>query len=103
MTAFQNLPIVLAHGIARFDVVLESLRNRLQFPQTERRIKREDGLPEMWTGICAKAWERADLPAGPRSANVSFALTRIVVNSHGPIHSGLPSRVESALHIPVSH
>ena len=35
MSANQNFPIVLAHGIARFDVLLELLRNRLQLPQTE--------------------------------------------------------------------
>lgn len=35
MPTNQNLPIVLAHGIARFDVLLELLRNRLQLPQTE--------------------------------------------------------------------
>jgi triacylglycerol esterase/lipase EstA (alpha/beta hydrolase family) len=31
----QRLPIVLAHGIARFDILLEILRTRLQIPETE--------------------------------------------------------------------
>jgi triacylglycerol lipase len=31
----QRLPIVLAHGIARFDILLELLRTKLQFPETE--------------------------------------------------------------------
>ncbi len=30
-----NLPIVLAHGIARFDVVQQMLRERLHFPETD--------------------------------------------------------------------
>lgn len=30
-----NLPIVLAHGIARFDILLQILRDRLQLPETE--------------------------------------------------------------------
>jgi triacylglycerol lipase len=37
MSANQNLPIILAHGIARFDILLELLRNRLRLPQTELR------------------------------------------------------------------
>ena len=31
----QNLPIVLAHGIARFDILLRLLRERLQLPETD--------------------------------------------------------------------
>jgi len=31
----QRLPIVLAHGIARFDVLLQILRDRFHFPETE--------------------------------------------------------------------
>ena len=31
----QRLPIVLAHGIARFDILLQILRTRFQFPETE--------------------------------------------------------------------
>jgi triacylglycerol lipase len=31
----QRLPIVLAHGIARFDILLEILKTRLQIPETE--------------------------------------------------------------------
>jgi len=31
----QNLPIVLAHGIARFDILLEILRTRFELPETE--------------------------------------------------------------------
>jgi triacylglycerol lipase len=31
----QRLPIVLAHGIARFDFLLEKLRERFHFPETE--------------------------------------------------------------------
>lgn len=31
----QRLPIVLAHGIARFDILLEKLRTRFQIPETE--------------------------------------------------------------------
>ena len=31
----QRLPIVLAHGIARFDILLELLRTRLRIPETE--------------------------------------------------------------------
>jgi triacylglycerol lipase len=30
-----NLPIVLAHGIARFDILLQLLRDRLQLPDTD--------------------------------------------------------------------
>jgi triacylglycerol lipase len=31
----QRLPIVLAHGIARFDILLEKLRERFHLPETE--------------------------------------------------------------------
>ena len=31
----QRLPIVLAHGIARFDILLQLLRDRFHFPETE--------------------------------------------------------------------
>jgi triacylglycerol lipase len=31
----QPLPIVLAHGIARFDILLEELRAQFQFPETQ--------------------------------------------------------------------
>ena len=34
MSSNQKLPIVLAHGIARFDILLELLRARLQVPET---------------------------------------------------------------------
>ena len=35
MSANGKLPIVLAHGIARFDVLLESMRKRFKLPDTE--------------------------------------------------------------------
>jgi triacylglycerol lipase len=35
MSANQKLPIVLAHGIARFDILLEILRGKLQLPETD--------------------------------------------------------------------
>ena len=35
MPANQKLPIVLAHGIARFDILLEILRGKLQLPETD--------------------------------------------------------------------
>lgn len=35
MSSNQRLPIVLAHGIARFDILLEILRAHLQLPETE--------------------------------------------------------------------
>jgi len=35
MSANQKLPIVLAHGIARFDILLEILKKKLQVPETE--------------------------------------------------------------------
>ena len=31
----QRLPIVLAHGRARFDILLEKLREQFQIPETE--------------------------------------------------------------------
>jgi hypothetical protein len=31
----ERLPIVLAHGIARFDIILEILRTKLQLPESE--------------------------------------------------------------------
>jgi triacylglycerol lipase len=34
MTANQTLPIVLAHGIARFDILLEILRKKANLPET---------------------------------------------------------------------
>ncbi|MCA1558048.1 MAG: alpha/beta fold hydrolase [Acidobacteria bacterium] len=35
MSANQKLPIVLAHGIARFDILLEIMRRRFKLPETE--------------------------------------------------------------------
>ncbi len=35
MSGHQKLPIVLAHGIARFDILLEILRARMQLPETD--------------------------------------------------------------------
>ncbi len=35
MSGNQKLPVVLAHGIARFDILLEILRARLELPETE--------------------------------------------------------------------
>ena len=35
MSNNQNLPIVLAHGIARFDVLLEILRKKSNLPDTQ--------------------------------------------------------------------
>jgi triacylglycerol lipase len=35
MTTNQTLPIVLAHGIARFDILLEILRGKFQLPDTD--------------------------------------------------------------------
>ena len=35
MSNNQKLPIVLAHGIARFDILLEILRKKLSVPETQ--------------------------------------------------------------------
>ena len=35
MSSNQKLPIVLAHGIARFDILLELRRGKLKLPETE--------------------------------------------------------------------